>query len=35
MIAESDLDVIAADDLRDGCKKAAVAALEYRKAKGN
>lgn len=31
MIAESDLSVITADDLRDGCEKAARAAVEYRK----
>jgi succinyl-CoA synthetase beta subunit len=34
LIAESDLAVIAADDLRDGCRKAAEAAVEYRKSKG-
>ena len=30
MLAESDLAVIAADDLRDGCAKAAEAAVKYR-----
>ena len=34
LIAESGLTVIAADDLKDGCVKAAKAAAEYRKAKG-
>jgi succinyl-CoA synthetase beta subunit len=34
IIAESGLTVIAADDLKDGCIKAAKAAAEYRKAKG-
>ncbi len=34
LIADSDLSVIAADDLRDGCEKAAKAALEYRASKG-
>jgi succinyl-CoA synthetase beta subunit len=34
IIAESGLTVIAADDLKDGCVKAAKAAAEYRKAKG-
>jgi succinyl-CoA synthetase beta subunit len=34
LIAGSDLEVIAADDLKDGCIKAATAAVEYRKAKG-
>ena len=34
IIAESGLTVIAADDLKDGCIKAAKAATEYRKAKG-
>ena len=33
LIAESDLQVIAADDLRDGCSKAAKAAVEWRNAK--
>ena len=33
LIAESGLKVIAADDLRDGCVKAAKAAIEYRQAK--
>jgi len=33
LIAESGLKVIAADDLRDGCVKAAKAAIEYRNAK--
>jgi succinyl-CoA synthetase beta subunit len=30
LLRESGLAVIAADDLRDGCAKAAIAALEYR-----
>ena len=34
LIAESGLTVIAADDLKDGCVKAAKAAAEYRKSKG-
>ena len=34
LIQESGLDVITADDLRDGCAKAAKAALEYRAKKG-
>ena len=34
MIAESDLNVITADDLRDGCEKAAKAAVAYRNGKG-
>ncbi|NRA38487.1 MAG: succinate--CoA ligase subunit beta, partial [Planctomycetes bacterium] len=34
MIAESDLNVIVSDDLRDACEKAAKAAKEYREAKG-
>ena len=33
MINESGLKVIAADDLKDGCTKAAKAAAEYRAAK--
>jgi len=33
LIKESGLKVIAADDLRDGCVKAAAAAVEYRKTK--
>ena len=34
LLRESGLAVIAADDLRDGCRKAAEAAAAYRKAKG-
>ena len=34
LIAESGLTVIAADDLKDGCVKAAKAAADYRKSKG-
>jgi len=34
LIANSGLKVIAADDLKDGCTKAAKAAAEYKKSKG-